>query len=69
MVPVGTISRRAYRGEAADVSVLAGEAYRWYQNLRDARVAAAYATLILILSVASTVLFLLLLPTEEDRSA
>jgi multiple sugar transport system permease protein len=50
-------------------NVLAGEAYRWYQNLRDARVAAAYATLILVLSVVSTVLFLLLLPTEEDRSA
>jgi multiple sugar transport system permease protein len=50
-------------------NVLAGEAYRWYSNLRDARVAAAYATLILILSVVSTVLFLLLLPTEEDRSA
>ena len=50
-------------------NVLAGEAYRWYQNLRDARVAAAYATLILILSVVSTVLFLLLLPTEEDRPA
>jgi multiple sugar transport system permease protein len=49
-------------------NVLAGEAYRWYSNLRDARVAAAYATLILILSVVSTVLFLLLLPTEEDRS-
>jgi multiple sugar transport system permease protein len=48
-------------------NVLAGEAYRWYQNLRDARVAAAYASLILILSVVSTVLFLLLLPTEEDR--
>jgi multiple sugar transport system permease protein len=50
-------------------NVLAGEAYRWYQNLRDPRVAAAYATLILVLSVVSTVLFLLLLPTEEDRSA
>ena len=48
-------------------NVLAGEAYRWYSNLRDARVAAAYATLILILSVVSTVLFLLLMPTEEDR--
>lgn len=48
-------------------NVLAGEAYRWYQNLRDARVAAAYASLILILSVMSTILFLLLLPTEEDR--
>ena len=50
-------------------NVLAGEAYRWYQNLRDARVAAAYASLILILSVVSTILFLLLLPTEEDRPA
>ncbi len=50
-------------------NVLAGEAYRWYSNLRDARVAAAYATLILILSVVSTVVFLLLLPTEEDRPA
>ena len=50
-------------------NVLAGEAYRWYQNLRDPRVAAAYATLILVLSVVSTVLFLLLLPTEEDRAA
>jgi multiple sugar transport system permease protein len=49
-------------------NVLAGEAYRWYGNLRDPRVAAAYATLILVLSVVSTVLFLLLLPTEEDRS-
>lgn len=48
-------------------NVLAGEAYRWYQTLRDARVAAAYASLILILSVMSTILFLLLLPTEEDR--
>jgi multiple sugar transport system permease protein len=50
-------------------NVLAGEAYRWYSNLRDARVAAAYAALILLLSVASTVAFLLLLPTEEDRPA
>jgi multiple sugar transport system permease protein len=50
-------------------NVLAGEAYRWYQNLRDPRVAAAYATLILVMSVVSTILFLLLLPIEEDRSA
>ena len=48
-------------------TVLAAEAYRWYWNLRDARVAAAYASLILVLSVVSTVLFLVLLPTEEDR--
>jgi multiple sugar transport system permease protein len=50
-------------------TVLAAEAYRWYYNLRDSRVAAAYASLILLLSVASTVLFLVLLPTEEDRPA
>jgi multiple sugar transport system permease protein len=48
-------------------TVLAAEAYRWYYNLRDSRVAAAYASLILLLSVASTVLFLVLLPTEEDQ--
>jgi multiple sugar transport system permease protein len=57
----------ALAGSAANV--LAGEAYRWYYNLREPRVAAAYATLILILSVVSTIAFLLLLPTEEDRSA
>jgi multiple sugar transport system permease protein len=50
-------------------NVLAGEAYRWDQNLRDARVAAAYAPLLLILSVVATVLVLLLLPPEEDRPA
>jgi multiple sugar transport system permease protein len=47
--------------------VLAGEAYRWYWDIRDPRVAAAYASLILVLSVASTVLFLVLLPTEEEK--
>jgi multiple sugar transport system permease protein len=48
-------------------TVLANEAYRWYWDIRDPRVAAAYASLILILSVVSTVLFLVLLPTEEER--
>jgi multiple sugar transport system permease protein len=48
-------------------TVLANEAYRWYWNIRDPRVAAAYASLILLLSVVSTVLFLVLLPTEEER--
>jgi multiple sugar transport system permease protein len=55
----------ALAGSAA--YVLAGEAYRWYWDIRDPRVAAAYASLILLLSVASTVLFLVLLPTEEER--
>jgi multiple sugar transport system permease protein len=50
-------------------TVLANEAYRWYWTLRDSRVAAAYASLILIMSVVSTILFLVLLPTEEDKLA
>jgi multiple sugar transport system permease protein len=48
-------------------NVLAGEAYRWYQSLRDPRVAAAYASLILLLSVASTIFFLVLIRTDEER--
>jgi multiple sugar transport system permease protein len=48
-------------------NVLAGEAYRWYQSLRDPRVAAAYASLILLLSVAATVFFLVLIRTDEER--
>jgi multiple sugar transport system permease protein len=48
-------------------TVLANEAYRWYWDIRDPRVAAAYASLILLLSVVSTVLFLVLLPTEEEK--
>ena len=48
-------------------SVLASEAYRWYYTLRDSHVAAAYSALILILSVLSTILFLVLLPTREEQ--
>ena len=51
----------------AATTVLANEAYRWYWSIRDSRVAAAYASLILLLSVVSTILFLVLLPTEEER--
>jgi multiple sugar transport system permease protein len=48
-------------------TVLANEAYRWYWDIRDPRVAAAFASLILLLSVVSTVLFLVLLPTDEEK--
>jgi len=48
-------------------TVLAAEAYRWYYTIRDSHVAAAYAALILLLSVISTVLFLVLLPTREEQ--
>ncbi len=55
----------ALTGQA--VTVLSAEAYRWYQDYRDPHVAAAYAALILILSITSTILFLWLLPTREEQ--
>ena len=48
-------------------TVLSAEAYRWYYDIRNSNVAAAYAGLILILSVLSTMLFLWLLPTHEEH--
>jgi multiple sugar transport system permease protein len=49
--------------------VLAGEAQRWANDIDNDQVAAAYAGLILILSITSTLLFLLLLPTREEQRA
>lgn len=49
------------------LTVLSAEAYRWYADYRDSHVAAAYAGFILILSILSTVLFLVLLPTREEQ--
>jgi multiple sugar transport system permease protein len=51
----------------AGTTVLAAEAYRWYYDIRNSSVAAAYAALILLLSVLSTILFLWLLPTHEEH--
>jgi multiple sugar transport system permease protein len=48
-------------------TVLANEAYRWYYRLRDARVAAAYASLVLLLSLVSTVVYLLAIRGDEER--
>ncbi len=48
-------------------TVLSAEAYRWYYDIRDSHVAAAYASVILLLSILSTVLFLVLLPTREEQ--
>jgi multiple sugar transport system permease protein len=50
------------------LTVLSSEAYDWYVDLRDPNVAAAYAAVILLLSIVSTVLFLWLLPVREERS-
>lgn len=51
------------------LDVLAEEAQRWATDIDNDNVAAAYAGLILILSMVSTVLFLVLLPTREEHQA
>ncbi|MGH2382085.1 MAG: carbohydrate ABC transporter permease [Candidatus Limnocylindria bacterium] len=51
------------------LDVLAGEAQRWATDIDNDNVAAAYAGLILLLSLFSTVLFLVLLPTREEHQA
>jgi multiple sugar transport system permease protein len=48
-------------------TVLSAEAYRWYYDVRNSNVAAAYAGLILLLSVVATILFLWLLPVREEH--
>lgn len=49
------------------LDVLAGEAQRWATDIDNDHVAAAYAGLVLILSLVSTVLFLVLLPTRDEQ--
>jgi multiple sugar transport system permease protein len=51
------------------LDVLAAEAQRWATDYDHDNVAAAYAGLILVLSLVSTVLFLVLLPTREEHQA
>lgn len=50
------------------ITLLAAEAYRWYNAYRDPNVAAAYAALIMVLSIASTALYLWGLRTPEEQS-
>ncbi len=50
------------------LSLLAGEAYRWYYAIRNPNVAAAYATVILVLSIASTMVFLIGLRSRSAES-
>jgi multiple sugar transport system permease protein len=49
--------------------VLAGEAYNWYYNYRDVGVAAAYALLILLLSIINTFIYLRFLATRDEELA
>jgi multiple sugar transport system permease protein len=49
------------------LSLLAGEAYRWYYTIRNPSVAATYATVILVLSILSTIVFLVGLRTRKGE--
>ncbi|MEO8510303.1 MAG: sugar ABC transporter permease [Chloroflexota bacterium] len=51
------------------LNVLAGEAQRWATDIDNDHVAAAYAGLILLLSLLSTILFIVMLPTREEHQA
>ena len=51
------------------LDVLAAEAQRWATDIDNDNVAAAYAGLILLLSLIGTILFLVLLPTREEHQA
>jgi multiple sugar transport system permease protein len=57
----------AITGQGA--TVLAAEAWRWQDSYMDANVAAAYASLILVLSLVSAALVLGLLRTPKERIA
>jgi multiple sugar transport system permease protein len=49
------------------VTVLSEEAVRWANDIDNDHVAAAYAGLILMMSIGATALFLWLLPTREEQ--
>ncbi len=51
------------------VTVLANETFRQYSDFRNPNVAAAYAGLILVLSMFSAVVYLRMISTQEDASA
>lgn len=50
------------------ITLLAAEAYRWYNTYRDSGVAAVYAALILALSILSTIVFLYGLRTPKEQA-
>jgi len=49
------------------ITLLAAEAYRWYNTYRDPNVAAAFAVLIMILSIATTLFYLGTLRTRPEE--
>jgi multiple sugar transport system permease protein len=51
------------------ITLLAAEAYRWYDSYRNPHVAAAFAVLIMTLSIASTVFYLRALHVRPEEMA
>ena len=52
-----------------NLPILAGEAYRWYGDLRNPNVAAAYALLIMLFSIALTSFYLRALRVRDEQVA
>jgi len=52
---------------AYNLPVLAGETYRWYGDLRNPNVAAAYAMLIMLFSLVNTGIYLRALRTRDEQ--
>jgi multiple sugar transport system permease protein len=51
------------------ITLLAAESYRWYQSYLNPNIAAAYAVVILLLSIVSTVIYLVALRTRPEEMA
>lgn len=49
------------------MSLLASESYRWYMDYRNENVAAAYAALIMVLSILSAVIYIVALRTKPEQ--
>jgi multiple sugar transport system permease protein len=49
-----------------NLPVLAGESYNWYATNQNPNVAAAYAVLVLVISLVATLLYLRLIPVRQE---
>jgi multiple sugar transport system permease protein len=49
------------------MSLLASESYRWYLDYRNVNVAAAYAALIMLLSILSSLIYIITLRTKPEQ--
>ncbi len=58
-----------WRRRGRNLPVLAGEAYYWYNAYQNPGVAAAYAVIILGISVVATLLYLRLMRSKQEGAA